>query len=97
MQSIILLRYVYKMPAGCVCGARVIQCIYPIVNSVCIVFICIVTTNSALPLGPLLQVVLTISQMMWCRDMDNCLEGDHDHFQALQEFEHTNFEVNFIS
>ncbi|XP_041935143.1 dynein heavy chain 6, axonemal [Alosa sapidissima] len=38
------------------------------------------------------QVVLTISQMMWCRDMDNCLEGDHDHFQALQEFELINFE-----
>ncbi|MCJ8749245.1 hypothetical protein PDJAM_G00174240 [Pangasius djambal] len=38
------------------------------------------------------QVVLTISQLMWCRDMDNCLEGDHDHFQALQQFEHTNFE-----
>ncbi|RXN25582.1 dynein heavy chain axonemal [Labeo rohita] len=38
------------------------------------------------------QVVLTISQLMWCRDMDNCLEGDHDHYQALQEFEITNFE-----
>nr|XP_055061459.1 dynein axonemal heavy chain 6 isoform X1 [Misgurnus anguillicaudatus] len=38
------------------------------------------------------QVVLTISQLMWCRDMDNCLEGDHDHHQALQEFELTNFE-----
>ncbi|XP_070836417.1 dynein axonemal heavy chain 6 [Chaetodon trifascialis] len=38
------------------------------------------------------QVVLTISQMMWCRDMDACLEGDHDHFAALQEFELTNFE-----
>ncbi|GAA6230347.1 dynein heavy chain 6, axonemal-like [Lates japonicus] len=38
------------------------------------------------------QVVLTISQMMWCRDMDACLEGDHDHFAALQEFEHTNFD-----
>ncbi|XP_066516038.1 dynein axonemal heavy chain 6 isoform X2 [Hoplias malabaricus] len=38
------------------------------------------------------QVVLTISQLMWCRDMDNCLEGDHDHFQALQQFEITNFE-----
>ncbi|KAG7485670.1 dynein heavy chain 6, axonemal [Solea senegalensis] len=36
------------------------------------------------------QVVLTISQMMWCRDMDGCLEGDHDHFAALQEFELTN-------
>ncbi|KAI4873222.1 hypothetical protein NFI96_025127 [Prochilodus magdalenae] len=38
------------------------------------------------------QVVLTISQLMWCRDMDNCLEGDHDHFQALQQFELTNIE-----
>ncbi|TSN95723.1 Dynein heavy chain 6, axonemal [Bagarius yarrelli] len=38
------------------------------------------------------QVVLTISQLMWCRDMDNCLEGDHDHFEALQQFEITNFE-----
>ncbi|KAM3865367.1 dynein axonemal heavy chain 6 [Diretmus argenteus] len=36
------------------------------------------------------QVVLTISQMMWCRDVESCLEGDHDHFAALQEFEHTN-------
>ncbi|XP_047189968.1 dynein axonemal heavy chain 6 isoform X2 [Scophthalmus maximus] len=36
------------------------------------------------------QVVLTISQMMWCRDMDDCLDGDHDHFAALQEFELTN-------
>lgn len=31
---------------------------------------------------------------MWCRDMDACLEGDHDHFAALQKFEGTNFEVN---
>ncbi|XP_038570255.1 dynein heavy chain 6, axonemal isoform X1 [Micropterus salmoides] len=38
------------------------------------------------------QVVLTISQMMWCRDMDACLEGDHDHFAALQKFELTNFD-----
>ncbi|XP_072318696.1 dynein axonemal heavy chain 6 [Eucyclogobius newberryi] len=38
------------------------------------------------------QVVLTISQMMWCRDMDNCLEGDHDHFAALQQFELTNID-----
>nr|XP_046259789.1 dynein axonemal heavy chain 6 isoform X2 [Scatophagus argus] len=38
------------------------------------------------------QVVLTISQMMWCRDMDACLEGDHDHFAALQNFELTNFD-----
>ncbi|KAL4640265.1 dynein heavy chain 6, axonemal [Arapaima gigas] len=38
------------------------------------------------------QVVLTISQLMWCRDLETCLEGDHDHFQALQEFEKVNFE-----
>uniref|UniRef100_A0A8C4HR50 Dynein, axonemal, heavy chain 6 n=2 Tax=Dicentrarchus labrax TaxID=13489 RepID=A0A8C4HR50_DICLA len=38
------------------------------------------------------QVVLTISQMMWCREMDACLEGDHDHFAALQKFELTNFD-----
>ncbi|XP_071360020.1 dynein axonemal heavy chain 6 [Trachinotus anak] len=38
------------------------------------------------------QVVLTISQMMWCRDMDACLEGDHNHFAALQGFELTNFD-----
>ncbi|XP_061882783.1 dynein axonemal heavy chain 6 [Entelurus aequoreus] len=38
------------------------------------------------------QVVLTISQMMWCKDMEACLEGDHDHFAALQTFELTNFD-----
>ncbi|TKS69211.1 Dynein heavy chain 6, axonemal [Collichthys lucidus] len=38
------------------------------------------------------QVVLTISQMMWCRDMDACLEGDHDHFAALKKFELTNID-----
>uniref|UniRef100_A0A8C5FLE3 Dynein, axonemal, heavy chain 6 n=1 Tax=Gadus morhua TaxID=8049 RepID=A0A8C5FLE3_GADMO len=38
------------------------------------------------------QVVLTISQMMWCRDLDGVLEGDHNHFEALQEFEITNFD-----
>ncbi|KAG7222919.1 hypothetical protein INR49_015972, partial [Caranx melampygus] len=38
------------------------------------------------------KVVLTISQLMWCRDMDACLEGDHDHFAALQKFELTNFD-----
>ncbi|KAK5899926.1 hypothetical protein CesoFtcFv8_009352 [Champsocephalus esox] len=38
------------------------------------------------------QVVLTISQLMWCRDMDACLEGDHDHFAALLEFELINID-----
>lgn len=35
--------------------------------------------------------------MMWCKDMDACLEGDHDHFAALQEFELTNFDVGSIT
>ncbi|XP_066474528.1 dynein axonemal heavy chain 6 [Tiliqua scincoides] len=39
------------------------------------------------------QVVLTISQLMWCRDLTQCLEGDdHDHLEALTEFENVNFE-----
>ncbi|XP_074052253.1 dynein axonemal heavy chain 6 isoform X2 [Macrotis lagotis] len=39
------------------------------------------------------QVVLTISQIMWCRDLTECLEGeDTDHLQAVEEFEKTNFE-----
>ncbi|XP_068444624.1 dynein axonemal heavy chain 6 isoform X2 [Clinocottus analis] len=38
------------------------------------------------------QVVLTISQLMWCKDMDACLDGDHNHFASLQEFELTNFD-----
>ncbi|XP_061490002.1 dynein axonemal heavy chain 6 isoform X2 [Rhineura floridana] len=39
------------------------------------------------------QVVLTISQLMWCRDLTQCLEGDeHDHLEALEEFENENFD-----
>ncbi|KAM6471116.1 dynein axonemal heavy chain 6 [Liasis olivaceus] len=39
------------------------------------------------------QVVLTISQLMWCRDLTQCLEGeDHDHFEALEAFENENFD-----
>ncbi|KAG8130386.1 hypothetical protein E2320_017073 [Naja naja] len=39
------------------------------------------------------QVVLTISQLMWCRDLTQCLEGeDHDHLVALEEFENENFD-----
>ncbi|XP_034630816.1 dynein heavy chain 6, axonemal [Trachemys scripta elegans] len=37
------------------------------------------------------QVVLTVSQLMWCRDLTQCLEGeDHDHLQALSDFEKIN-------
>ncbi|XP_038615472.1 dynein heavy chain 6, axonemal [Tachyglossus aculeatus] len=39
------------------------------------------------------QVVLTVSQIMWCHDMTNCLEGeDHDHLRALEQFEKVNFQ-----
>ncbi|KAK6493365.1 dynein heavy chain 6 [Huso huso] len=39
------------------------------------------------------QVILTVSQLMWCRDLNQCLEGDdHDHFEALTDFEKENFE-----
>ncbi|XP_077201567.1 dynein axonemal heavy chain 6 isoform X2 [Paroedura picta] len=39
------------------------------------------------------QVVLTISQLMWCRDLTQCLEGeDLDHLEALAEFETENFD-----
>ncbi|XP_050800280.1 dynein axonemal heavy chain 6 isoform X6 [Gopherus flavomarginatus] len=39
------------------------------------------------------QVVLTVSQLMWCRDLTQCLEGeDHDHLQALSDFEKINFD-----
>ncbi|XP_063150960.1 dynein axonemal heavy chain 6 [Candoia aspera] len=39
------------------------------------------------------QVVLTISQLMWCRDLTQCLEGeDHDHLEALEAFENENFD-----
>ncbi|XP_036606051.1 dynein heavy chain 6, axonemal [Trichosurus vulpecula] len=39
------------------------------------------------------QVVLTVSQIMWCRDLTECLEGeDQDHLQAMEGFEKTNFE-----
>ncbi|MGH0158032.1 UNVERIFIED_CONTAM: hypothetical protein FKN15_035543 [Acipenser sinensis] len=39
------------------------------------------------------RVILTVSQLMWCRDLNQCLEGDdHDHFEALTDFEKENFE-----
>uniref|UniRef100_A0A8C5LU47 Dynein axonemal heavy chain 6 n=1 Tax=Leptobrachium leishanense TaxID=445787 RepID=A0A8C5LU47_9ANUR len=39
------------------------------------------------------QVVLTISQLMWCRDLTHCLEGDsEDNLKSLANFEKVNFE-----
>lgn len=42
----------------------------------------------------LLQVILTISQIMWCRDLTESLECEGDHVEALQDFELVNFEVS---
>ncbi|XP_072373357.1 dynein axonemal heavy chain 6 [Scyliorhinus torazame] len=38
------------------------------------------------------QVILTIAQLMWCRDLHHCLEGDHNRITVTAEFEKTNFE-----
>uniref|UniRef100_A0A8C8Z9L8 Dynein axonemal heavy chain 6 n=1 Tax=Prolemur simus TaxID=1328070 RepID=A0A8C8Z9L8_PROSS len=39
------------------------------------------------------QVILTISQIMWCRDLTECLETKNsNHVEALENFEKVNFE-----
>ncbi|XP_072261492.1 dynein axonemal heavy chain 6 [Pyxicephalus adspersus] len=39
------------------------------------------------------QVVLTISQLMWCQDLTHCLEGDgEENLKSVAEFEKVNFE-----
>ncbi|XP_012629713.3 dynein axonemal heavy chain 6 [Microcebus murinus] len=39
------------------------------------------------------QVILTISQIMWCRDLTECLETENrNHIEALEDFEKVNFE-----
>uniref|UniRef100_A0A8C4FET8 Dynein axonemal heavy chain 6 n=1 Tax=Catagonus wagneri TaxID=51154 RepID=A0A8C4FET8_9CETA len=39
------------------------------------------------------QVILTVSQIMWCRDMTDCLgREDGSHLKALEAFENVNFE-----
>lgn len=43
-----------------------------------------------------MQVILTISQIMWCRDLTECLEEDGNHLEALEAFEKVNFEVRFF-
>ena len=32
------------------------------------------------------QVILTVSQMMWCRDVNEILEGDYDRAEGMKEF-----------
>nr|XP_035128016.2 dynein axonemal heavy chain 6 isoform X3 [Callithrix jacchus] len=39
------------------------------------------------------QVILTVSQIMWCRDLTECLETEeNNHIAALEDFEKVNFE-----
>nr|XP_036867942.1 dynein heavy chain 6, axonemal [Manis javanica] len=39
------------------------------------------------------QVILTISQIMWCQDLTECLEKENgSHMEALEAFEKVNFE-----
>ena len=40
-----------------------------------------------------LQVVLTVSQLIWCRDVTEILEGDFDRLEGMKEFEQKNFKV----
>lgn len=48
--------------------------------------------------GVLMQVILTISQIMWCRDLTECLEREGaNHIEALEAFEKVNFEVGFLT
>lgn len=44
-----------------------------------------------------LQVVLTTSQIIWCRDLTECLETDEDRLEAMEAFEKLNFEVRFLT
>lgn len=43
------------------------------------------------------QVILTISQVIWCRDLTECLEVGGNHLEALEAFEKVNFEVRVFS
>lgn len=43
-----------------------------------------------------MQVILTISQIMWCRDLTECLESDGNRLEDLEAFEKVNFEVRFF-
>lgn len=45
-----------------------------------------------------MQVILTISQIMWCQDLTECLEKENgSHMEALEAFEKVNFEVRFLA
>jgi dynein heavy chain len=38
------------------------------------------------------QIILTVSQTMWCRDLTEILEADFDRMEALQDFEKKSFQ-----
>lgn len=42
------------------------------------------------------QVVLTVAQMVWCRDVHAVLDGDHDRISAMKAFEGEMFQVGEI-
>ena len=39
----------------------------------------------------LLQIILTVAQMMWCRDITEILEGDLDRKKGMEDFEQKSF------
>lgn len=43
-----------------------------------------------------LQVVLTVSQTMWARDVTEVLENTGDRLEAMKEFEQTNIKVSLF-
>ena len=43
-----------------------------------------------------LKVVLTVSQLIWCRDVTEILEGDFDRLEGMKEFEQKCFKVCYL-
>ena len=57
-----------------------------------------VSTLAWLLMHSLIQVVLTVSQIMWCRDLTNCLTRDDGHvLEAVQDAEQRCFQVGFLT
>lgn len=42
------------------------------------------------------QVVLTVSQIYWCKELTLCLSGDHDRLNALEQFLQVKIKKEFI-
>lgn len=43
-------------------------------------------------LGHASQIVLTVSQMVWCRNITEILEADFDRVEAMKDFEQQNYQ-----